>query len=135
MMTNEILVVDDEHRIRKLLKLYLEREGYVIAEASDGREALDMATKYDYSCILLDLMLPEMDGLEVAVKLRELKDTPIIMLTAKARKIIALKVLNQVLMTTSLSHFHHAKLCCALKRYYVVQNLQKLNKMSRMPVI
>lgn len=45
MMTNEILVVDDEHRIRKLLKLYLEREGYVIAEVSDGREALDMATK------------------------------------------------------------------------------------------
>lgn len=86
MMTNEILVVDDEHRIRKLLKLYLEREGYVIAEASDGREALEMATKYDYSCILLDLMLPEMDGLEVAVKLRELKDTPIIMLTAKGEE-------------------------------------------------
>ncbi|MTV22537.1 response regulator transcription factor [Staphylococcus delphini] len=85
-MTNEILVVDDEHRIRKLLKLYLEREGYVIAEASDGREALDMAIKYDYSCILLDLMLPEMDGLEVAVKLRELKDTPIIMLTAKGEE-------------------------------------------------
>ncbi|EQA7702914.1 response regulator transcription factor [Staphylococcus pseudintermedius] len=85
-MTNEILVVDDEHRIRKLLKLYLEREGYVIVEASDGREALDMATKYDYSCILLDLMLPEMDGLEVAVKLRELKDTPIIMLTAKGEE-------------------------------------------------
>ncbi|EGQ3262914.1 response regulator transcription factor [Staphylococcus pseudintermedius] len=85
-MTNEILVVDDEHRIRKLLKLYLEREGYVIAEASDGREALDMSTKYDYSCILLDLMLPEMDGLEVAVKLRELKDTPIIMLTAKGEE-------------------------------------------------
>ncbi|EJG0098232.1 response regulator transcription factor [Staphylococcus pseudintermedius] len=85
-MTNEILVVDDEHRIRKLLKLYLEREGYVIAEANDGREALDMATKYDYSCILLDLMLPEMDGLEVAVKLRELKDTPIIMLTAKGEE-------------------------------------------------
>ncbi|HCT0378003.1 TPA: response regulator transcription factor, partial [Staphylococcus pseudintermedius] len=55
-------------------------------EASDGREALDMATKYDYSCILLDLMLPEMDGLEVAVKLRELKDTPIIMLTAKGEE-------------------------------------------------
>ncbi|HCT0558961.1 TPA: response regulator transcription factor, partial [Staphylococcus pseudintermedius] len=53
---------------------------------SDGREALDMATKYDYSCILLDLMLPEMDGLEVAVKLRELKDTPIIMLTAKGEE-------------------------------------------------
>ncbi len=86
MMTNRILVVDDEHRIRKLLKLYLEREGYEIVEASDGREALDLALKNDYGCILLDLMLPEIDGIEVAVRIREAKDTPIIMLTAKGEE-------------------------------------------------
>ncbi|MCS4485476.1 response regulator [Staphylococcus americanisciuri] len=85
-MTKEILVVDDEHRIRKLLRLFLEREGYEVAEASDGREAFELATKYDYACILLDLMLPEMDGLEVAMRLRETKDTPIIMLTAKGEE-------------------------------------------------
>ncbi|MBH9581104.1 DNA-binding response regulator [Staphylococcus felis] len=85
-MTNRILVVDDEHRIRKLLKLYLEREGYEIVEASDGREALDLALKNDYGCILLDLMLPEIDGIEVAVRIREAKDTPIIMLTAKGEE-------------------------------------------------
>ncbi|KIX91531.1 transcriptional regulator [Staphylococcus microti] len=85
-MTKEILVVDDEHRIRKLLKLFLEREGYDVVEASDGREAFELATKYDYACILLDLMLPEMDGLEVATRLRETKDTPIIMLTAKGEE-------------------------------------------------
>ncbi|MDO5374750.1 response regulator [Staphylococcus rostri] len=85
-MTKEILVVDDEHRIRKLLRLFLEREGYEVAEASDGREAFELATKYDYACILLDLMLPEMDGLEVATRLRETKDTPIIMLTAKGEE-------------------------------------------------
>ncbi|AVP37664.1 response regulator [Staphylococcus felis] len=85
-MTNRILVVDDEHRIRKLLKLYLEREGYEIVEASDGREALDLALKNDYGCILLDLMLPEIDGIEVAVRIREAKDTPIVMLTAKGEE-------------------------------------------------
>lgn len=85
-MTKEILVVDDEHRIRKLLRLFLEREGYEVAEADNGREAFELATKYDYACILLDLMLPEMDGLEVATRLRETKDTPIIMLTAKGEE-------------------------------------------------
>lgn len=86
MMTNSILVVDDEHRIRKLLKLYLEREGYEIIEASNGRDALDLALKNDYGCILLDLMLPEIDGMDVALRLRETKDTPIIMLTAKGEE-------------------------------------------------
>ncbi|MBI5975340.1 response regulator [Staphylococcus canis] len=85
-MTNSILVVDDEHRIRKLLKLYLEREGYEIIEASNGRDALDLALKNDYGCILLDLMLPEIDGMDVALRLRETKDTPIIMLTAKGEE-------------------------------------------------
>ena len=80
-MTNEILIVDDEDRIRRLLKLYLKRESFTIHEASNGKEAYNLAIENDYACILLDLMLPEMDGIEVASKLREHKDTPIIMLT------------------------------------------------------
>lgn len=83
---DKILVVDDEERIRRLLKLYLERESFDIEEAQDGKEALDMALNTDYACILLDLMLPELDGIEVANRLREYKDTPIIMLTAKVKK-------------------------------------------------
>ena len=85
-MTNEILIVDDEDRIRRLLKLYLERESFTIHEASNGKEAYNLAIENDYACILLDLMLPEMDGIEVASKLREHKDTPIIMLTAKGEE-------------------------------------------------
>ena len=85
-MTNEILIVDDEDRIRRLLKLYLERESFTIHEASDGREAYELAMENDYACILLDLMLPEMDGIEMSSKLREHKDTPIIMLTAKGEE-------------------------------------------------
>ena len=69
----KILVVDDEERIRRLLKLYLERESFDIEEAEDGKEALDMALNNDYACILLDLMLPELDGIEVANRLREYK--------------------------------------------------------------
>ena len=85
-MTNEILIVDDEDRIRRLLKLYLERESFEIHEARDGKEAYELALENNYACILLDLMLPEMDGIEVASKLREHKDTPIIMLTAKGEE-------------------------------------------------
>lgn len=85
-MMNEILIVDDEDRIRRLLKLYLERESFTIHEASDGREAYELAMENDYACILLDLMLPEMDGIEMSSKLREHKDTPIIMLTAKGEE-------------------------------------------------
>ena len=85
-MSNEILIVDDEDRIRRLLKLYLERESFETHEARDGHEAYKMAMEHDYSCILLDLMLPEMDGIAVASRLREHKETPIIMLTAKGEE-------------------------------------------------
>ena len=85
-MTDRILVVDDEDRIRKLVKMYLEREGYETDEAENGAIALDKALNENYDCILLDLMLPEMDGLEVCKRIRESKSTPIIMLTAKGEE-------------------------------------------------
>ncbi|MEF2244922.1 MULTISPECIES: response regulator transcription factor [unclassified Paenibacillus] len=83
---NRILVVDDEERIRRLLKMYLEKEGYVIDEAEDGETALRMATGADYALILLDVMLPGIDGIEVCSKLRQVKATPVIMLTAKGEE-------------------------------------------------
>ncbi len=85
--TVKLLVVDDEDRIRRLLNMYLSREGYEIDEAVDGQEALDKALENEYDCILLDLMLPEMDGLEVLEILREKKKlTPVILLTAKGEE-------------------------------------------------
>lgn len=72
--TVNILVVDDEDRIRRLLKMYLECEDYIVSEANDGEEALKMALEEDYDLILLDLMMPKMDGIEVAEKLREEKN-------------------------------------------------------------
>ena len=85
-MTDRILVVVDEDRIRKLVKMYLEREGYETDEADNGQDALDKALNEDYDCILLDLMLPEIDGIEVCKRVRETKSTPIIMLTAKGEE-------------------------------------------------
>ena len=85
-MTDRILVVDDEDRVRKLVTMYLEREGYETDEAENGQVAIDKALNEDYDCILLDLMLPELDGIEVCKRLRETKSTPIIMLTAKGEE-------------------------------------------------
>ena len=82
----KILVVDDEERIRRLLKMYLERENYIIDEAEEGNEALEKALENDYDLIVLDLMLPGKDGIEVCRKLREKKATPVIMLTAKGEE-------------------------------------------------
>ena len=82
-----ILIVDDEERIRRLLKMYLERENYLIEEAEDGNEALEKAFANDYDIILLDLMMPGKDGIEVCRELREKKATPVIMLTAKGEEV------------------------------------------------
>ncbi|MCF6408272.1 response regulator transcription factor [Pseudalkalibacillus salsuginis] len=81
-----VLVVDDEERIRKLLRMYLERENFEVVEAEDGETALQEASEAEFDIILLDLMLPEMDGIEVCEKLRKEKATPIIMLTAKGEE-------------------------------------------------
>lgn len=85
--TFRLLVVDDEDRIRRLLKMYLEREDYVIDEAANGEDALELALSNDYDAILLDLMMPGKDGIEVCKELREKKATPVIMLTAKGEEV------------------------------------------------
>jgi two-component system response regulator ResD len=88
-MENElkILIVDDEDRIRRLLKMYLEREQYIIDEADNGETALEKALQNDYDLILLDIMMPGKDGIEVCKGIREKKATPIIMLTAKGEEV------------------------------------------------
>lgn len=83
----KILLVDDEERIRRLLKMYLERENYSIDEAENGNQALSKALENDYDVILLDLMMPGKDGIEVCRELREKKATPVIMLTAKGEEV------------------------------------------------
>lgn len=84
--SSKVLVVDDEDRIRHLIKLYLEREDFIVEEADNGSQALEMALEDDYDVILLDIMMPGMDGIEVCQELRKEKQTPVIMLTAKGEE-------------------------------------------------
>jgi two-component system response regulator ResD len=67
--------------------MYLEKEGYIIEEAADGHEAIEKALHIDYDLIVLDLMMPGIDGIEVCKQIREKKATPIIMLTAKGEEV------------------------------------------------
>ena len=80
---NKALVVDDEKLIVKGIKFSLEQDGYEVDVAYDGSEALKMAKEKEYDIVLLDVMLPEMDGMEVCQAIREFSEMPIIMLTAK----------------------------------------------------
>lgn len=82
-MAKKVLVVDDEKLIVKGIRFSLEQEGMEVDCAYDGEEAYNMAKEKEYDMILLDVMLPKMDGFEVCQAIREFSDMPIIMLTAK----------------------------------------------------
>ena len=79
-----ILVVDDEKTLVKGMKFNLENEGYEVECAYDGAAALELAREGRFDLIILDVMMPEMDGLEACMKIREFSNVPIIMLTAKS---------------------------------------------------
>ncbi|WP_459479082.1 response regulator transcription factor [Clostridium saccharoperbutylacetonicum] len=81
---NNILVVDDEKEIRNLLEISLRNEGYSIFKASCGEEALDILEKEEIHLIVLDIMMPRIDGLEVCRRVREKNNIPILMLSAKS---------------------------------------------------
>lgn len=85
-MSQTILVVDDEPEIVKLVRAYLEAAGYRVVTAKDGREALVVTRHEKPDLIILDLTMPEMDGLEFTRRLRQEKDTPVIMLTARVEE-------------------------------------------------
>lgn len=78
-----ILIVEDEPKIARFVSLELEHEGYRTTVISDGREALTAATDNDYDLIVLDVMLPSLNGIEILRRLRQVKDTPVIILTAR----------------------------------------------------
>lgn len=86
-MGAKILIVDDEHNIVDILKANLEREGYQTLAAYDGAQALDMGLNQKPDLILLDCMLPKIDGFDVCRKLRQQTNIPILMLTAKSEEI------------------------------------------------
>lgn len=86
-MNQRVLVVDDERAIVDILCYNLKKEGYDVLSAGDGEEGLEIALKERPDLILLDIMMPKLDGLQVCRKLREKMNTPIIMLTARAEEV------------------------------------------------
>ena len=78
-----VLVVDDEKLIRMVIKDYLENEGYFVDEASNGQDAISLALKNDYSLIIMDIMMPVMDGFTAVKEIKKIKDIPVIMLSAR----------------------------------------------------
>ena len=83
MANDKILVVDDDVNICELLRLYLTKEGYQVTIANDGEEGLEKFNQVKPDMVLLDVMMPRMDGLEVCRRIRKLGNTPVMMLTAK----------------------------------------------------
>lgn len=78
-----VLIVDDEQEMRELIRLYLEKEGYLCQEAEDGEAALELLQKESFDLILLDIMMPKLDGVSLCQEVRVKSDIPIIFLTAR----------------------------------------------------
>ena len=94
-MEYKILVADDEKEIRNLLKLYLENDGFKVVEASTGLEVLDLLDKEKPDMCLLDIMMPDMDGLTALKNLRQKSNIPVMMITARtadAERILGLNI-------------------------------------------
>ena len=83
-MARKILVVEDDHNISDLIRMYLEKEGFEVQTVFDGAAAVDAFRSMQPDMVLLDIMLPVMDGWAVCGKIRETSRTPIIMITAKS---------------------------------------------------
>jgi two-component system response regulator MprA len=83
MQPARVAVVDDDRYVREMLELGLAREGFIVQTASDGASALDLVRKFDPEVIVLDIMMPKIDGITLLPRLREITQAPILMLTAK----------------------------------------------------
>ena len=94
-MTKErILIVDDEQEIRDLIEIYLKSEGYETVKASNGEEALQILNEEDFDLIILDIMMPKLNGIDACMKIREERELPIIMLSAKSEDMDKILGLN-----------------------------------------
>ena len=83
MSVNKVLIVDDDENIVELIRIYFEKEGFTTVSANDGRKALELFKSESPAIVILDIMMPEMDGWQVCREIRKISNIPIIMLTAK----------------------------------------------------
>lgn len=124
-----VLICDDDRDIVAALKIYLSGEGYVLHEAYTGREALEVVAHHEIHLILMDIMMPELDGMAATVKLRERSNVPIILLTAKsedADKILGLNIGADDYITKPFSPAEVlARVRSQLRRYTNLGGIQK----------
>ena len=83
---SKILIVDDEYRIRQIIRKYAEFEGHTVEEAVDGMQAIDICRKNKYDLIIMDVMMPELDGFSACREIRKFSQTPVIMLSARGEE-------------------------------------------------
>ena len=84
-MKSKILIVDDEEHIRELIRFYLDKEGFSVVQAASGEEALHLLENEYIDLAIVDIMMPVMDGFQLVEEMKEMKDIPVIMLTAKSQ--------------------------------------------------
>ena len=83
---NRLLVVDDEMNIRKVIREYAEFNDFLVDEAADGEQAVEMAYNNDYDIIVMDIMMPKLDGYSACREIRKSKNTPVILLSARSEE-------------------------------------------------
>jgi len=124
-MKYKLLVVEDEKAIQKALVGFLKREGYIVDCADDGKTALSLALENDYHLILLDMLLPKMNGEEVLIKLRKKKDTPVMIISSLNDELIQLDAYQNKVDDYIVKPFSMNLLLCKiavlLKRIYPIE--------------
>lgn len=132
MSKETILIVDDEKEIRNLIAIYLKNEGFDVLEASDGEEGLNLLKKHKVHLIVLDIMMPNVDGIEMCMKVREKAEMPIIMLSAKSQdmdKITGLTLGADDYVTKPFNPLELiARIKSQLRRYIKMNRLDMLNE-------
>lgn len=131
-MSFKILIVDDDREIRKVTGIYLENEGYKVLKAENGEEALKIISEKKIDLVLLDVMMPGIDGIETCMKIRETNMMPIIFLSAKSEDLDKIQGLTSGADDYITKPFNAMELIARIKsqlrrytRYSVVQNASK----------
>jgi DNA-binding response OmpR family regulator len=127
-----VLVVDDEKEIRDAIEIYLKNEGIRVIKAQDGIEAIEKLNEYDIHLIILDIMMPRLDGISATFKIRESKNIPIIILSAKSEdtdKILGLQVGADDYVTKPFNPMELvARVKSQLRRYVTLGTYEGINK-------
>lgn len=128
-MSHKILVADDEKEIRDLVEIYLQSEGFYIDKVSNGAEVLQAISEKDYDLVILDIMMPEMDGTTALINIRKKYNMPVIFLTAKSEEIDMIKGLtlgaDDYISKPFSSMELIARVKAQLRRYTVFNNSNK----------